>query len=326
MEKHTIHFVNQLERIMKSKLLFPQIFRPFGILLAAVGFVLGYLVLYQKFIIPGFGWTSHSTDSILRSDMNFTDELAITLCIVGLIFIAFSRLKAEDELSSRLRLGALHWAVWANTILILLFMVANNLFILPHSTGQLFGPWSIFSDADWIIYTLFTPLVLFIIKFWHSISKMATMGSMVKKPRELPTKPFRQIGILGSLICVLILTLSLLENQIPWIGHLISENLMRSVWYFFPLFILFWIFSKEKLTDEFSEQVRLENWQLAFYIHYGLILILTYSTYGLNYLAILFIFVPYLLPVIYALIRFINRLKRQNFLRNEEYAENTTSH
>lgn len=101
---------------------------------------------------------------------------------------------------------------------------------------------------------------------------------------------------------------------------------MRSIWYLFPLFILFWIFSKEKLTDEFSEQIRLESWQLAFYIHYGLILILTYSTYGLNYLAILFIFVPYLLPVIYALIRFINRLKRQNFLRNEEYAENTTSH
>lgn len=115
---------------MKNKLLFPQIFRPFGILLAAVGFVLGYFVLYREYRIPGFGWTSHSPDSILRPDMNFTDELAITLCIVGLIFIAFSRLKKEDELSNQLRLRALHWTVWANTILMLLFMVANNLFIL----------------------------------------------------------------------------------------------------------------------------------------------------------------------------------------------------
>lgn len=54
---------------------------------------------------------------------NFTDELGGVLLIIGLLLITFSKEKDEDEMISRLRLESLLWAVFVNSILLILCII-----------------------------------------------------------------------------------------------------------------------------------------------------------------------------------------------------------
>src|SRR5438105_1271419 len=94
---------------MKPRFLFPFGLRYLGYLLAIPGFIMGYLVLYQNYQMAGLNFhVRQHPDLFLGANENFTDELALTLVIVGLLFIAFSRLKREDELTAQIRLNALN--------------------------------------------------------------------------------------------------------------------------------------------------------------------------------------------------------------------------
>ena len=87
--------------------------------------------------------------------MNLTDELAALGAIIGLLLIAFSKEKVEDEMISQLRLESLQWAVYVN------YLVLGVLILLVH--GGLF-----FSV---MIYNLFTVLIVFIIRFRLAIRR-----------------------------------------------------------------------------------------------------------------------------------------------------------
>jgi hypothetical protein len=71
------------------------------------------------------------------------------LMVVGLILVAFSKEKIEDEQISRLRLDSLQWAIYLNYLILIITLIAtdkvNNHFILAIDT--------------WI------PLVFFIVRF-----------------------------------------------------------------------------------------------------------------------------------------------------------------
>jgi hypothetical protein len=80
---------------------------------------------------------------------NFTDEVGGIVLITGLLLIAFSREKDEDERIARLRLESLLWAVLVNSIWIMLAMILfyNDMFL------------------HIMAYNICTPLILFIARF-----------------------------------------------------------------------------------------------------------------------------------------------------------------
>ncbi|SOD78097.1 hypothetical protein [Spirosoma fluviale] len=144
---------------MKTKWLFPHRFRLIGWLIFVPFTALGVANLYADFnlfarlISKEFGApVMKSTDVVSYSFGfmdNFTDEIAAIGVIVGLLFIAFSREKIEDEMISQLRLEALQWSVYANYIIL-------TIAILTVYEGAF---------LDVMMYNMFTVLLVFIIRF-----------------------------------------------------------------------------------------------------------------------------------------------------------------
>lgn len=142
---------------MSTKLLFPHSFK-----------IIGWILL-----IPSFVLTILFSFELISSELNatvfafFSDELfgksrifqfievdilptIVGICfIIGGLFVAFSKLKVEDEYISDLRLSSLLWAVYVNYALLLLaFIFVYN---MPFLTVML--------------YNMFTVLIIFIIRF-----------------------------------------------------------------------------------------------------------------------------------------------------------------
>ncbi|MFT4031871.1 MAG: hypothetical protein QM669_05595 [Siphonobacter sp.] len=80
---------------------------------------------------------------------NLLDEIIIIGLVAGLLLLAFSKEKTEDEWVARIRLESLQWGVIINTVLILM----ATLFIYD-------GPYF------WVlVYNIFTTLIIFITRF-----------------------------------------------------------------------------------------------------------------------------------------------------------------
>ena len=100
---------------MKTKWLFPHAYRPVGWLIFIPSLILGLANLYADFqlsflTIPIGNWKIPGSNVL----QNLTDEVAAVGVIAGLLLIAFSREKVEDEMIGQLRLEALQWSVYAN--------------------------------------------------------------------------------------------------------------------------------------------------------------------------------------------------------------------
>lgn len=80
---------------------------------------------------------------------NLTDELAALGVIIGLVLIAFSKEKTEDEMSSLLRLEALQWSVYAN------YLVLAIAILLVYDMA--------FFNV--MVYNMFTLLIVFIARY-----------------------------------------------------------------------------------------------------------------------------------------------------------------
>lgn len=151
---------------MKPRFLFPHRYKLIGWLLAIPSLILGLCVLISDFYfdfltinlpfkyvfsdtltISSAG--THITDQV--TELNMTDELAAIGTIVGLLFIAFSKVKTEDEYVSKIRLESLQWAIYLNFALLIIAIIFIH--------GMAF-----FSV---IVYNMFTPLILFIIRFHY---------------------------------------------------------------------------------------------------------------------------------------------------------------
>jgi len=94
---------------MTTRFLFPNYYKIIGWILAVPGLVCGYFILFHQFSIPGFGPVD-SRNSLVYPQNTYTDELVLTVVILGLFFLAFSKEKKEDELTTRIRQNALYWA------------------------------------------------------------------------------------------------------------------------------------------------------------------------------------------------------------------------
>jgi hypothetical protein len=116
---------------MDTKFLFPHRYRLVGCILAIPSAVIMILSMYWEFSFPFLHYSSgKSTQGIFSeyflyqiTDHNFTGEVASILVIVGLLMVAFSREREEDERTMKLRLESLLWAVYVNAALILAAIV-----------------------------------------------------------------------------------------------------------------------------------------------------------------------------------------------------------
>jgi len=141
---------------MKIKMLLPHKYKAIGWCIAIPSFILIMLYMYADF---SFGFLDYHAQSARISldgtllftteSNNFTDEIAGVLLIAGLLMIAFSREKIEDEMSIKMRLEALVWAVFVNSILVILAII----FIY----GTLF--------LEVMVYNICTTLIIFIARF-----------------------------------------------------------------------------------------------------------------------------------------------------------------
>ncbi|AKD58335.1 hypothetical protein [Spirosoma radiotolerans] len=143
---------------MKTKWLFPNRFWLIGWLVFVPSTILGLAAMYADFKI---GWltahwlsesitiTSGNSITHLMDNQDLTDEVAAIGIIAGLLLIAFSREKVEDEMIGQLRLEALQWSVYANYIILAIAIL------------------TVYDDAFFnvMIYNMFTVLLVFIIRF-----------------------------------------------------------------------------------------------------------------------------------------------------------------
>lgn len=142
---------------MYVKFLFPNRFKMLGWIMAIPAFVLMLFVLHNDFSFAFLDYTAKGGDKLALDNgfiynvqsNNFTDEIGSLLLISGLLFIAFSKEKDEDEMISKLRLESLLWAVFINSIFVMLaiIFIYNLLFL------------------NVMAYNICTTLILFIARF-----------------------------------------------------------------------------------------------------------------------------------------------------------------
>jgi hypothetical protein len=136
---------------MKASNLLPFRVKRLGWIILAPALILGIMVMYFEFEIPGFE-VSIPFQSIFSggiSKNNLTDELVSIIAIISLALIAFSEEKEEDEWVSKVRLESLQWSVYANYVLLILAI----LFIYEMH----------FFEA--LVYNMYTIPILFILRF-----------------------------------------------------------------------------------------------------------------------------------------------------------------
>lgn len=145
---------------MESKLLLPYRFSRIGWFLAVPFLIwgMGYLVAQNIFELDAFFLSFNTDNKVGLSDgnfffnlqgNNFTDELIAVGLMTGLMLIAFSKEKIEDEWIAKLRLDALLWGVFINSLLLFIAFIF------------------LYNDGFWYFMNinLFTPLLIFIIRF-----------------------------------------------------------------------------------------------------------------------------------------------------------------
>jgi len=89
------------------------------------------------------------TNLFQDDDENFTNELALTMTLIGLLLLSFTNEKEEDERTRLIRLEAFQWSILVNFFIVLL------------------GNW-VFYGGDFfylMIANLFTPLLVFLLRF-----------------------------------------------------------------------------------------------------------------------------------------------------------------
>ncbi|RZJ31575.1 MAG: hypothetical protein EOO48_01645 [Flavobacterium sp.] len=151
---------------MKTHFLFPRRFKVIGWLL----FVPAFLAAIY-FTITGGSLDSHFTTSVfaVASDEflgkthfmhvienSVSDEILLSMMIIGGLFVGFSRLKDEDELIAKIRYESLVWAVYVN--------FAIMLFATVFIYGMFF--------FNVMIANMFTVLLFFIIRFHLMLYKL----------------------------------------------------------------------------------------------------------------------------------------------------------
>ena len=162
--------INKL-KTMKKDYLFPHrfkwigwsLFLPFALLFFVGGMFTNAidddLISFPTLVIEaGFHHDAELFVGVQREGM--FDEICIVAMSLGLLFVAFSREKDEDEYVEHLRLHSFVWAIKANTVLLIL------------GTWFFFGAFYLWFLLLW----LFSLFLIYIAKFQWELRKMRKEG------------------------------------------------------------------------------------------------------------------------------------------------------
>jgi hypothetical protein len=272
---------------MKSRFLFSHQLKPVGWLLAVPGLVLGYLAMYRDYEIPGFGFSVRPRSPFFHGSLyqGLTNTLALTLVIVGLFMVAFSKEKKEDELTARMRHNALYWAVLVNYLACLLWLIVNLVIAVFNLNTDGLG--SLNDMATLCTYNLFTPLVIFIARYYYL--RYSKNGQYkVDKLFYLPAKPYK---LIGQLISVPLLLIILFSFTASWFfkGDIDPKEWVEDLFLLLPTTLLIWGYSRQKNEDEFISMLRLESMQVAVYVNYAILLLANFFFYFTDFLLVMFL-------------------------------------
>jgi hypothetical protein len=268
---------------MKTRLLFPRYFRPIGFLLAIPGLVLGYLFLFHKYRIPGFG-PEPKPNNMVGMFYTYTNELALALVIIGLLFIAFSKVKNEDELTALIRLNSLYWAILINYLVLLIGVGI----LLALKDGELYEALSPFNVLH---LSLILPLIIFLLRFYYLLNKNKD-EYYIPSLHFLPYNPFNKIG---KVLTITVLTIIMVKTiaftiiywgEDSWFSTPHFWSYFEPLYYLSPFILLIWVYSKEQKEDEFINSIRLNAMQTAIYVNYAILLMANFSFYLLEFLSV----------------------------------------
>ena len=150
---------------MNTKILFPNYFKRIGWIILIPSAILGILAVFDifkfEFLEKAKMFALYSSDFPGGSTVfgfvknNITDEILGILCIVGAIFIAFSKEKHEDEFIAKIRMESLVWATYINYAILIFCM------LFFYGFGFLYI----------MIFNMFTILFFFIFRFHYLLYK-----------------------------------------------------------------------------------------------------------------------------------------------------------
>ncbi len=261
---------------MKTHLLFPRYFRPIGFLLVALGLILSFLFLFKLqwilSLVPKLALAIDIYDTIIY-------KFNIAFILVGLLFIAFSKIKTEDELTAYIRLNSLYWAILVNYLV--WFVLIGFVIALKDGDYYLVATFYPFSIGH---VNLIMPLVIFILRFYYLLNK--NKDEYYAPPLYfLPHNPFSKIVKVSLIISLLVfIALSIHFSNMPS-GLYIEQY---DFWYYLekvfkttPFIFLLWLYTSEPKEDEYINTIRLYAMQTAIYVNYGLLLLAIFSGIGL---------------------------------------------
>jgi hypothetical protein len=136
---------------MKPRFLFPHYYRRIGYFCFIAVILLG--ILFKIMHPHGFAQELHHN---VEPGMKLSHDITALLVLFGLIFIAFSKEKIEDEHISLIRLESLQWAVYLNYFMLAICVVLTNINELIHV----------------ILTAVWAPLIFFIIRFRWMIFRL----------------------------------------------------------------------------------------------------------------------------------------------------------
>ncbi len=156
---------------MKTHFLFPNKFKKIGWLLFVPSFIASLIISIADLTIDNY-WIvnvfSFTDGDILGENNCFSviknsivDEVLLFSLIIGGLLIGFSKLKIEDEFTSKIRYESLVWATYLNYGLILFFTIF------------VYG----LSYLNVLFFNTFTLLLFFIIRFHYLIYKLNKTSS-----------------------------------------------------------------------------------------------------------------------------------------------------
>jgi hypothetical protein len=249
---------------MKPTLLLPHYFKIIGFISAATGIIIGALFEFDDRYLPFLDYNSgHQSHPLvgLGGGNNFTDEVATTLAILGLMFIGFSKFKWENRQTIVLRFKALYWAALVNAGLTVVLML--NFIGFSHSTGFAFNN------------NLILLLLIFIGRLYYLWFKRKNQTNLF----YLPYLPFNLVGKIISIIFMIGLFII--------IGFDLKIGPEYLPFFILPCLLL-WIWSKEKTEDADVEIIRLKAMWLSVLINCVVFVMLTWTIYGFDYLTVQF--------------------------------------
>jgi hypothetical protein len=140
---------------MRQDFLLPTRYKTIGMVLAIPAMAVGALLIFDVYDFPFLNAAWRGDSFLDGKNENFTDEITLTLSIIGLLMIAFAREKSEDEYIRSLRLESLQWAVLINYALLLI------------TTWLVYG----LEFLNVMIYNMLTVLLIFILRFHYVLRR-----------------------------------------------------------------------------------------------------------------------------------------------------------